>query len=72
MCIQNITCIFKKYKILTKPKIAFDLRVCQDLDQKLFGQDQGHWQEKCKNHVRSISFFMKKNIESPFSHKDCL
>lgn len=58
MCIQNIGQYLhiQKEQNITKTKIAFDLRVCHDLDKKLFGQDRGHWQEKCKNRVRSISF----------------
>lgn len=50
-------------KVLIHTKIANDLRLCLHLDPILFGQSRGHLQEKCKIHVRSISFLWR-NIGS--------
>lgn len=47
-CLVHIFLIeshWKFFKLLTT-KIAYDLRVCHDLDLKLFGNGQGHWQKK--------------------------
>lgn len=69
-CLVHIFLIeshWKFFKLLTT-KIAYDLRVCHDLDLKLFGNGQGHWQKKIfiwKIRVRSISFIFN-------SLEDCL
>ena len=49
----------KHWKFLLHTKIAYDLRVCHDLDPRSFGQGQGHWQKKCKIRVRSLSFLWR-------------
>ena len=50
----------KHWKFLLHTKIAYDLRVCHDLDPRSFGQGQGHWQKKCKE--RHWKFLLSTKI----------
>lgn len=57
----------KYCKFLHHTKIAYDLRVCKDLESRSFGQ--GHWQKKCKIRFRSISFLWRTIGSSYFTER---
>lgn len=66
-CTVHIFLMEKHRKLLSHKKIGYDKGVCLDLDLKSFGQVRGHWLEKCKMYVRSISFLWKNTESSYFT-----
>lgn len=61
----------KRLTFLFHIKIAYDLRVCHDFDQRSFEQVQGHQKEKCKN-LNSVHIFYRETLQVLTLQKDCL
>ena len=56
----------KHWKFLLHTKIAYDLRVCHDLDPRSFGQGQSHWQKFVSGQYVSYG----ETLKVPTSHKE--